>query len=66
MDHNWVIKGCYIDLLHGDCIQRLRRMDDECIDSIVSDPPYELNLLGKKWDSQGIAHSVEMWNTLTL
>jgi site-specific DNA-methyltransferase (adenine-specific) len=31
------------------------------VDSIVTDPPYELGFMGKKWDSSGIAYSVELW-----
>ena len=31
------------------------------MDSIVSDPPYELGFMGKGWDKTGIANSVEMW-----
>ena len=31
------------------------------MDSIVTDPPYELGFMGKKWDSSGIAYSVELW-----
>lgn len=31
------------------------------MDSIVTDPPYELGFMGKSWDSSGIAYSVELW-----
>ena len=61
MDHDWRIKGHFIDLLHGDCIKRLRRMDGQCIDAVVTDPPYELGFMGRKWDKSGIAYSVELW-----
>jgi site-specific DNA-methyltransferase (adenine-specific) len=34
----------------------------ECsVDSIVTDPPYELGFMGKQWDGAGIAYSLEMW-----
>lgn len=36
-------------------------MPDDCIDSIVTDPPYELGFMGKKWDSTGIAYNVDVW-----
>jgi len=39
----------------------MRQMPDACIDSIVTDPPYELGFMGKSWDNAGIAYSVEMW-----
>jgi DNA modification methylase len=50
-----------IEIRHGDCIEQMRAMDDACVDSIVTDPPYELGFMGKGWDSTGIANSVEMW-----
>ena len=36
-------------------------MADNSVDSIVTDPPYELGFMGKSWDSSGIAYSVELW-----
>jgi DNA modification methylase len=39
----------------------MRGMADGSVDSIVTDPPYELGFMGKSWDSTGIAYSVEMW-----
>jgi len=48
-------------LHHGDCIEVMRGMAGGSVDSIVTDPPYELGFMGKSWDSTGIAYSVEMW-----
>ena len=31
------------------------------IDSIVTDPPYELGFMGKSWDNSGIAFRKETW-----
>ena len=50
-----------ITLHHGDCIEVMRGMADGSVDSIVTDPPYELGFMGKSWDSTGIAYSVELW-----
>lgn len=36
--------------LHGDCLDVLKTMPDNSVDSIVTDPPYGLNFMGKKWD----------------
>ena len=36
-------------------------MDADSIDSIVTDPPYELGFMGKSWDSSGVAFNVEVW-----
>ena len=48
-------------LLVGSCVERLRELEDASIDSIVTDPPYELGFMGKTWDASGIAYSVELW-----
>jgi DNA modification methylase len=42
----------------------MKKMIDEGIkvDSIVTDPPYELGFMGKKWDSSGIAYNWETWS----
>lgn len=45
----------------GDCIDSMKKMADASVDSIVTDPPYELGFMGKTWDASGIAYSVEMW-----
>lgn len=42
-------------------LDTMRRMPDNFLDSIVTDPPYELGFMGKKWDNTGIAYSVELW-----
>lgn len=44
---------------HGDCIEVLRTMPDNSVDSIVTDPPYGLSFMGKKWDYD--VPSVELW-----
>jgi site-specific DNA-methyltransferase (adenine-specific) len=48
-------------ILHGNNLDILPTLPDNSIDSIVTDPPYELGFMGKKWDNSGIAYSVELW-----
>ena len=49
-------------LLNMDCVTAMSLfMEPESVDAIVTDPPYELGFMGKKWDASGIANSVEMW-----
>jgi DNA modification methylase len=38
-------------LLLGDCLAQLRNLPDASVDSIVTDPPYGLGFMGKKWDA---------------
>lgn len=39
-----------VKLIHGDCLEVLKGMPDSSVDSIVTDPPYGLSFMGKKWD----------------
>jgi DNA modification methylase len=48
-------------ILHGNNLDILPTLADSSIDAIVTDPPYELGFMGKKWDSSGIAYNVELW-----
>lgn len=48
-------------VINGDCIEQMRTLQDNSIDAILTDPPYELGFMGKKWDKSGIAYNVEMW-----
>jgi DNA modification methylase len=50
-----------MELLHGDCRVMLKQLDDASVDSIVTDPPYELGFMGKSWDSTGVAYDVGLW-----
>ena len=46
-------------LLLGDCLVKLKELNDNSIDSIVTDPPYGLSFMNKKWDYQ--VPSIEVW-----
>ena len=46
-------------LHHGDCLDALRLMPDCSVDAIVTDPPYGLSFMGKKWDYD--VPSVDVW-----
>lgn len=34
----------------GDCLDILRTMPDNSVDAVVTDPPYGLSFMGKRWD----------------
>ena len=40
-----------VDLRKGDCIEILKSLPDNSVDSIVTDPPYGLGFMGKEWDT---------------
>lgn len=42
-----------VTLWHGDCLDVLRTLPDNSVDSVVTDPPYGLEFMGKAWDSFG-------------
>ena len=46
-------------LITGDCLEKLKDMKDNSVDSIVSDPPYGISFMGKKWDYD--VPQVEVW-----
>lgn len=50
-----------IELKQGDCLIKLKELEDNSVDSIVTDPPYELGFMGKSWDKTGIANNPLMW-----
>lgn len=40
-----------IDLRLGDCLEVLKTLPDNSVDSVVTDPPYGLGFMNKEWDS---------------
>ena len=48
-----------INLLQGDCLQTMKTLPDNSVDAIVSDPPYGISFMAKKWDYD--VPSVEVW-----
>src|SRR5574343_369162 len=48
-------------LICGNSLEELKKLEDNSIDSVVTDPPYELGFMNKAWDNSGIAYSVEFW-----
>ncbi|MGR3177241.1 MAG: DNA-methyltransferase [Candidatus Anammoxibacter sp.] len=47
------------EILYGDSLEVLKTLENNSIDSIVTDPPYGLKFMGKKWDYN--VPSVEVW-----
>jgi hypothetical protein len=46
-------------ILHGDCLDRLKELDSDSVDAIVTDPPYGISFMNRKWDYD--VPSVEVW-----
>jgi site-specific DNA-methyltransferase (adenine-specific) len=47
------------ELHHGNCLDILQTIPDASVDSVVTDPPYGLSFMGKRWDYD--VPSVEIW-----
>ena len=48
-----------INLFLGNCLDVLKTFQDNSFDAIVTDPPYGLSFMGKKWDHS--VPSVKIW-----
>lgn len=54
-------EGKNYKLYQGDMLDMLDVVEENSIDSIVTDPPYELNFMNKGWDNAGISFKKETW-----
>ena len=48
-----------MNLILGDCLEKLKGLLDNSVDSIVTDPPYGLSFMNKKWDYD--VPSTDIW-----
>ena len=48
-----------INLYNMDCMEFMATQPDNSIDAVITDPPYGLSFMGKKWDYD--VPSVEVW-----
>lgn len=55
------LKSRDVTLYHGRMEDVLASLPDASVDSVVTDPPYELGFMGKAWDSSGVAFRPETW-----
>lgn len=37
-------------IIKGDCIEEMKKLPENSVDAIVTDPPYGLEFMGKEWD----------------
>lgn len=49
------------ELYKGKMQEVLSTFEEGSVDSIICDPPYELNFMGKGWDNSGVAFQKETW-----
>ena len=51
-----------VTLYHGDCRDVIASLPSNSLDACVTDPPYELGFMGRKWDASGIAYDKWLWS----
>jgi hypothetical protein len=54
-------EGHGVQVHHGDCLDVLRELPDCSVDSVVTDPPYNLAFMGKAWDDHASAVGFQAW-----
>lgn len=47
--------------INGNMLECIESLDEDSIDSIITDPPYELNFMGKDWDNAGVSFNKDTW-----
>lgn len=47
------------NLLLGNCLDEMKKLASNSVDAIITDPPYGLKFMGKKWDYD--VPSIEIW-----
>ncbi len=50
-----------VELHLGDCLDVMAGMADNSIDTVITDPPYELGFMNKAFDKTGISFRPETW-----
>jgi DNA modification methylase len=53
------LMGGHAGLVLGGCLGVLRLLPDNSVDAVVTDPPYGLSFMGKRWDYD--VPAVEVW-----
>lgn len=51
----------FYKLYQGSMLDMLDNIEKNSIDSIVTDPPYELNFMNKGWDNAGVSFQPDTW-----
>jgi site-specific DNA-methyltransferase (adenine-specific) len=59
LNSRYLVMSDRVEIVNGDSLLVLQLLDDNSVDAIVTDPPYGLSFMGKKWDYD--VPSEELW-----
>lgn len=48
-------------IINGNMLEEIEKLEENSVDAIITDPPYELNFMNKGWDNAGISFQVNTW-----
>ena len=51
-------------LIQGDCIEVMKTLEDNSVDTVITDPPYGLEFMGKEWDKFTDNQAFQEWTRL--
>ena len=51
-----------IEIKIGDCVDRLKDLEDNSVDAVTCDPPYGLKFMSKGWDDIGDGGQQREWH----
>jgi DNA modification methylase len=46
---------------HSEAVELLQSLPENSLDACITDPPYEIGIMSRKWDSTGVAFDVNTW-----
>ncbi len=48
-------------IYNDDCIKGLQNIDANFVDACITDPPYNYEFIGHKWDANEIKRRIDRW-----
>jgi len=54
-------KDKYTTIYNNDCKKQLKELEDNSIDTIITDSPYEIGFMSQSWDYSGISFDAQVW-----
>ena len=51
-----------LNLMNGDCVEKMKELEDNSVDAILCDPPYGLKFMNKDFDDLGEGKQQREWH----